>query len=229
MKNLAIIPARGGSKRIHRKNIKHFLGKPIIAYSIEAALESNLFDEVMVSTDDEEIATVARRYGASVPFMRTKKNADDFATTADVLLEVLLAYEKNNQKFNNVCCIYATAPFVSVSELIETYKMLNDCTSVVPVVAFDFPILRSFVLNATNNIRYAWPEFAMTRSQDLEKHYHDVGQWYWVKNKTFLAEKTLITSHCKGFIKSAMLSQDIDNEEDWKMAEMKYKIAFNQK
>src|SRR5690606_13763579 len=143
--NLCIIPARGGSKRIPRKTITDFLGKPIIAYSIEAALSSGLFSEVMVSTDDEAIADVAIKYGASIPFLRSHKTADDFATTMDVINEVVQQYKKNDQEFNAVCCIYATAPFVSITHLKGSYELfVTSCfDSVFPVLPFGFPIQRA--------------------------------------------------------------------------------------
>jgi N-acylneuraminate cytidylyltransferase len=224
MNNLAIIPARGGSKRIPRKNVKDFLGKPIIAYSIEAAFESELFDEVMVSTDDEEIAEMAKEYGAQLPFMRSAENADDFATTVDVLLEVIQVYKRNDKAFENICCLYPTAPFVKARDLKQGYNLLGNADSSLPVVEFDFPVQRAFRKDEEQNIRYAWPENETTRSQDLEPHFHDAGQWYWIKTSKLLKEKSLITSRCKYIEKSRMRVQDIDTLEDWKLAEMKYKL-----
>ena len=145
MKKIAIIPARGGSKRIPRKNVKDFLGKPIIAYSIEAALQSGLFDEVMVSTDDEEIAAISKRYGAKVPFMRSEKTANDYAVTADVLLEVLDCYQEMGETFDIVCCIYATAPFITIDRLREAdSKMVEGIDSIFPMVPFSYPITNIF-------------------------------------------------------------------------------------
>jgi N-acylneuraminate cytidylyltransferase len=178
MSNLAIIPARGGSKRIPRKNIKLFLGKPIIAYSIEAALKSNLFDEVMVSTDDKEIAEIAKVYGAKVPFFRSKENSDDYSTTTDVLLEVLNNYKQEGMGFSNACCIYPTAPFVSKEKLELAYsKLLKenfDC--VFPVVRYGFPIQRAMFFDE-ENIKMIQPEHMLSRSQDLKTSFHDVGQF----------------------------------------------------
>ncbi|MEM6964773.1 MAG: pseudaminic acid cytidylyltransferase [Bacteroidota bacterium] len=179
MRSLAIIPARGGSKRIHRKNIKHFLGKPIIGYPVASAIHSNIFEEVMVSTDDEEIAATAKTFGASVPFLRSAANADDFATTVDVLLEVVSAYEKQGKVFDNICCIYPTAPFVSSQLLRMAFdKMITyDFDSVFPVIPFGFPIQRAVKIQA-DKVKLIQPEHLNTRSQDLEKAYHDCGQLY---------------------------------------------------
>ena len=179
MNAIAIITARGGSKRIPRKNIKEFLGKPIISYSIEAALKSGLFEEVMVSTDDEEIAQIARKAGASVPFMRSINTSDDFATTDDVLLEVLDDYEKIGKTFEYMACIYPTAPFVTPEKLSEAIRLLKEhrATGVMPVVPFSFPPQRGMVVSE-GRLAYCYPENAMKRSQDLETMYHDCGQFY---------------------------------------------------
>ena len=173
MKNLAIIPARGGSKRIPRKNVKPFLGKPMLAYSIEAALATGLFDEVMVSTDDDEIAEVARQYGAKVPFMRSAVTASDYATTVDVLKEVLDNYRKLGCEFDNFCCIYATAPMVQPTDITAAYDRLltSDFTVVYPVVAFSYPIWRCLDLEEDGTMKRHWPEFENSRSQDLPKQY----------------------------------------------------------
>lgn len=177
---ICIIIARGGSKRIPRKNIKEFCGRPIIAYSIEAALNSKLFDEVMVSTDDLEIAEVSRRYGANVPFLRSAKNSDDYATMVDVLAEVLFAYGKRGQFFSHMCCIYPTAPFVTVKKLQLAYEKFidSDAEMMESVVAYSYPPQRSFVLR-DGNLIYQWPEYVCSRSQDLEAWYHDAGQFYF--------------------------------------------------
>ena len=220
---LAIIPARGGSKRIPRKNIKPFLGKPIIAYSIEAALNSQLFDEVIVSTDDEEIAKIAVEFGAKVPFFRSEKNSSDLATTFDVIEEVLEFYKQKNSHFKNICCIYACAPFVTSEKLITAYNVLieKEYDSVFPVVPFGFPIQRALKINA-NKIRFFQPEFALKRSQDLEKSYHDVGQFYWMNPEKILSKKQILTENTGSIIVSEFEAQDIDNEVDWKLAELKY-------
>ena len=228
MGNLAIIPARGGSKRIPRKNIKSFLGKPIIAYSIEAALKSNLFDEVMVSTDDKEIAEIAIQYGAKVPFLRSKDNANDFAVLADVILEVVENYSQKEKVFSNVCCILSTAPFVTSDKINVAYSKLmnNDLDNVFPVLEFSFPIQRS--LKAEHDkISMVWPEHLNTRSQDLEPRYHDAGQFYWIKLKAFLEEKKILTNNTGAINISPLHAQDIDTETDWKLAEIKYKLMIN--
>jgi len=228
MANLAIIPARGGSKRIPRKNIKPFLGKPIIAYSIEAALKSNLFDEVMVSTDDEDIAKIAKEYGAKVPFLRSNNNANDFAVLADVVEEVVSNYSQNNQIFDNICCILPTAPFVTSIKIIEAYKTLsnNNFDSVFPVLEFSFPIQRSLKIE-DNKVAMVWSEYLNSRSQDLEPRYHDSGQFYWIKTQSFLIEKKLLTNDSGAIIISQLEAQDIDTETDWKLAEIKYKLMLN--
>lgn len=223
MKKIAIIPARGGSKRIPRKNIKEFLGKPIIAYSVETALQSGLFDEVMVSTDDEEIAEVAKRYGANVPFMRSKENADDFATTAAVLQETLAKYKMQGGNFEYGCCIYPTAPFTNCRILIEGFQKLEtkQLDTVFPVVAFSYPIWRGLKVNREGKTEMVWPEYLNTRSQDLEKVYHDAGQWYWFNCRKL--KDRLFTDNSGCVELNEMEVQDIDNETDWKFAEIKYK------
>jgi len=228
---IAIIPARGGSKRIHRKNIRDFLGKPIIAYSIEAALKSELFDEVMVSSDDKEIAEIAQKYGANIPFMRSKKNADDFATTSDVLLEVLEEYKKRDRKFDYLCCIYPTAPFVSAEKLQNSFNLMVEkkADSVILVVKFSHPIQRAFKISSEGKLEYIWPQNINKRSQDLEPAYHDAGQFYWIKITSFLKNKSLITSQTVPFIVSEMESQDIDNEIDYEITEIKYKLVNKEK
>lgn len=227
MRNLAIIPARGGSKRIPRKNIKDFLGKPIIAYSIEAALKSNLFDEVMVSTDDMEIAEIAKQYGAKVPFYRNENTANDFAGLAEVIIEVLEHYNTQNIEFNNVCCLLATAPFVSSKDLLNAYAKLENSNfdSIFPVVKYSFPIQRAMQFNG-EKINMIWPENLTKRSQDLTPSYHDAGLFYWTKSIVILLQKKLWTDNTTSIEISETKSQDIDTEEDWKIAELKYKLLF---
>lgn len=222
-KKIAIIPARGGSKRIPRKNIKDFLGKPIIAYSIEAAIKSDLFDEVMVSTDDKEIVEVATKYGAKIPFLRSKKNSDDFTTTVDVLLEVLNDYKKLNKEFDYLCCIYPTALFVTSDKLQSACNKLveSGAESVVPVVRFGFPIQRSFKIEK-GIVKMNWPEFMKSRSQDLQPSFHDCGQFYFLRTEAFLKNKKLFTDFTIPIEMPESEVQDIDNEEDWKVAEIKY-------
>lgn len=222
-KTVAIITARGGSKRIPGKNIKFFHGKPIIAWSIEAARQSGVFDEIMVSTDDQEIARVAKEYGAGVPFFRSAETSDDFATTADVLKEVLESYSKNGQKFDFACCLYPTAPFITADKLKAAFHQLIDknADSVIPVTKFSFPIWRSFKMEG-EKISYNWPEFAPRRSQDLPPAYHDCGQFYFFKTNVFLQTGKLVTENTLGLEVPESEVQDIDNEEDWKIAEIKY-------
>ena len=227
MSCLAIITARGGSKRIPKKNIKEFCGKPIIAYSIEAALNSGIFDEVMVSTDSEEIARIAVEYGAKVPFMRSADNSNDFATTNDVLCEVVNEYkEKQGKIFNFVCCLYPTAPFVTVTKLQETFKTLkgSKADQVIPVVKFSFPPQRCFVIDEDGDMKYKWPENQSKRSQDLEPYYHDAGQFYFYDAKVFYEQKQPVDFLTKPYVLSDLEVQDIDNMEDWQIAEMKYKL-----
>jgi N-acylneuraminate cytidylyltransferase len=228
MKRLAIITARGGSKRIPRKNIKPFLGKPILAYSIEAALDSGLFDEVMVSTEDEEIAEIAKKYGAKVPFYRSEKTAGDFATTNDVLLEVLEEYKKLGREFEEACCIYPTAPFVTSGKLKKAMEEFaaSDADTLIPVVAFSYPPKRSLVIRE-GRLVFQYPEFMDSRSQDLEAEYHDIGQFYLFRTEAFERNKKLMIGNILPFVVDEMEVQDIDNESDWKIAEIKYQAMQN--
>jgi len=226
MPNLLIIPARGGSKRIPKKNIKNFLGKPIIAYSIEAAIKSELFDEIMVSTDDENIAEVAIKHGAKVPFMRSKKNADDYATTFEVIEEVLLQYKSMNKTFDFTCCLYACAPFVTAHKLTDAFRLLQkeNFDSVLPITSFGFPIQRAFKIDKINKTSFFNPEFSLTRSQDLELSYHDTGQFYWMNTLKCLEKNAIITDNTGSIVISEIEAQDIDTELDWKLAELKYEL-----
>ncbi|MCL5267420.1 MAG: pseudaminic acid cytidylyltransferase [Bacteroidetes bacterium] len=224
--SIAVIPARGGSKRIPRKNIKPFMGAPIISYSIRAAIESKMFGEVMVSTDDVEIANVAKEFGADVPFLRSRKNSDDVAIIADVLSEVLTEFKRLGKEFNYVCCIYATSPFVTSAKLRASYDLLirENADSVVPVVKFGFPIQRAMRIDNRGNLDYVWPENAKTRSQDLEPMYHDAGQFFWARSEVFLRSMEVGQSKRVPFLLSEVEVQDIDNEVDWELASMKYKL-----
>lgn len=223
--NIAIITARGGSKRIPHKNIKEFCGKPIIEYSIEAAKQAGIFDTVMVSTDDNKIAEIAKNAGAEVPFMRSEETSNDYATTADVLMEVLEKYKERGIRYENACCIYPTAPFVTGYKLRQAMEMLvkEKKDSVMPIVPFSFPLLRGMVIN-DGKLEYKWQEYAMKRSQDLEEIYHDCGQFYVFRVETFEKEKKLVTDNTVGMIISELEVQDIDNETDWQLAEMKYRL-----
>ena len=230
MKRIAIITARGGSKRIPKKNIRDFCGKPIIAYSIKAAKEAGVFDEVMVSTDSEEIAEIARQEGAEVPFLRSEKTSNDFASTADVIEEVLLEYEKRGASFDEVCCIYPTAPFVTGEKIKEAVRILeeNKYDSVLPVVPFSFPPLRGLKMDG-NKVSFKWPEYALARSQDLEPVYHDCGQFYVLDAKAFMVSAKIITDNTGAIECSELEMQDIDNEIDWKLAELKYELMRERK
>lgn len=225
MSSVAIITARGGSKRIPHKNIKDFLGKPIIAYSIKAALESGCFDEVMVSTDDVKIAEIAKEYGAKVPFFRSAENSDDFSTTRDVVKEVLKQYGEQGRNFDYACCIYPTAPFITPQRLRESMKLLEEkqADSVFPVVQFSFPPQRSIILEE-GKAAFKWPEFALARSQDLEPFYHDCGQFYCMNVKAFGEQELLVMKNTYPVVLDEMEVQDIDNETDWKLAELKYRL-----
>ena len=229
MTKIAIIPARGGSKRISKKNIKDFLGKPIIAYSIEVALKSNLFDEVIVSTDNNEIAEIAKKYGAKVPFIRSDKNSDDFATTYDVIEEVLDWYSNNNINIETACCIYATAPFITNDLLVKAEKKLtfNKFDTVFPVTRFGFPIQRAIKMSDENGkMDLFQPKHLNSRSQDLEPAFQDAGQFYFFKPDAILEKKKVWTDN-SGIIEiDELLAQDIDTETDWKLAELKYQLAF---
>lgn len=226
MDNIAIITARGGSKRIPGKNIRNFLGKPIIAYSIETAISSGLFSEVMVSTDDKEIAAIAQQYGASVPFMRSTQNSGDYAGTDDVLLEVLNQLKEIGKECDTACCIYPTAPFINIGSLQTGYDLLkaNDHDSVFPVCAFSYPVQRSLKINDKGRVVMNWPENENKRSQELPALYHDAGQFYWVNTERFLANKKLYTDNSGTIILDALHVQDIDNEMDWTLAEIKYAL-----
>lgn len=229
-KAIAIITARGGSKRIPKKNIRDFCGKPILSYSIEAALKSGVFDEVMVSTDSEEIAELARNEGAAVPFFRSEKTANDFATTTDVLLEVIEEYRQRGREFEYGCCIYPTAPFVTLEKLKTAMSLLKkqEADSVMPIVQYSFPPQRGVEVEE-GRIKVKWPECYQMRSQDLNPIYHDVGQFYCFRIDRFTASKKIVGEHCVPIIVSDLEVQDIDNEEDWKIAEMKYKLMQSEK
>lgn len=229
MKNIAIIPARGGSKRIPRKNIRPFLGKPIISYSISAAKECGLFGEVMVSTDDPEIAHISLEYGAKVPFLRSAETANEYAGIADVLIEVLEQYEQEGVTVDNICCILATAPLIMPCELVEAYQSFveNGFESLYPIVAYPYPIQRSFIRNDQGMLTMCWPEHYNSRSQDLELTYHDSGTFYWIKSETLKRERKLLTSRTGSIVFDEIRVQDIDNEIDWQLAEIKYKL-FNE-
>jgi pseudaminic acid cytidylyltransferase len=231
MSNICIIPARGGSKRIPRKNIKEFLGKPIIAYSIEAAIKSGIFDEVMVSTDDKEIAEIAVKYGAKTPFFRSDENSDDYSGTGDVVFEVLKKYNELGFKFRFVCCIYATAPLISENKILEGFNLiLNNSSDVVfPVAKFSSPIWRSYSVGKNNRLSMNFPENDFKRSQDLPDAYFDAGQFYWVSVNQFnlLENKNTFGLNKSSIILDDSEVQDIDNVNDWEIAEIKFELLKN--
>jgi len=229
MKRLCIIPARGGSKRIPRKNIRSFLGKPVIAYSIAAALECGLFDEVMVSTDDEKIAAVARSLGAKVPFPRSPAASNDTATTIDALSEVLAKYKSMGKEFDPVCCLYPASPFVTSDKLREGLHLLIDqgFDCVFPVVRYGFPVQRSLTLDDRKAMHLRYPQYLSTRSQDLEATYHDAGMFYWFHPAPVLADQKLWTSNTGCIEIEEAAAQDIDTLADWKLAEFKYHYFQN--
>lgn len=229
MRKIAIITARGGSKRIPRKNIREFCGKPILAYSIEAARESGLFDTVMVSTEDREIAGIARQYGAEVPFYRSERTAGDFATTNDVLLEVLEEYGKRGAHYDLGCCIYPTAPFVTADKLKCAMERLegSDADTLIPVVNFSYPPQRAMIVKE-GHLVFEYPQYLDSRSQDLEPHYHDVGQFYLFYTEAFRKNKKLMVGNILPYVVSEMEVQDIDNQTDWEIAEIKYRFMKEQ-
>jgi len=225
MRNLAIIPARSGSKRIPRKNIREFFGRPIIAYSIVNAIKSNLFDEIIVSTNSEEIAIISQNWGAKVPFLRSSKNSNDYATLNDVIKEVVIKYEEFGEEFDNYCCILATNPLLQIKYLTKGFEMLNESsfTSIRPIVKFNYPIQRAYRLTE-GRVEFINPQYKTVRSQDIEECYHDSGQFYW------FSKKGIINDYNKGgFVISEHESQDIDTEEDWRLAELKYNYLFENK
>lgn len=223
MKNIAIITARGGSKRIPRKNIKEFMRKPMIAYAIESALQSNIFDEVMVSTDDIEIAEISKQYGAKVPFMRSEKTSNDFATTFDVIDEVITEYKKNDIEFDTFCCIYPCVPFLSAQTLVSAYEKFQGFDALMPVCQFPCPI--EWAMKLSNGLLMPENREAQNiRSQDLTSKYFDVGMFYFCKTTAIYQHNTLTPDNMTAFVMDEMECHDIDTLEDWKMAELKYKI-----
>jgi pseudaminic acid cytidylyltransferase len=227
--NLAIIPARGGSRRIPGKNIKLFAGKPIIAYSIEAAKASGVFDRIIVSTDSDEIAKVAAAYGAEIPFRRPPELSDDHTPTAPVIAHALHWMKARGRFPEFACCIYATAPFVKPEFIKEGYATIvrHKVTSVFSVTTYSFPIFRSLRITDKGTLEMFWPEYEMTRSQDLPEAYHDAGQFYWLKVDSFLKHGKVYTSDAMPVILPRYLVQDIDTPEDWITAERMFK-AFQE-
>jgi N-acylneuraminate cytidylyltransferase len=223
---LAVIPARGGSKRIPRKNIKEFCGKPIIAWSIKVALESECFDQVIVSTDDPEIAEIAKKCGAKVPFIRPAALSNDHCATIPVIQHAISWYEQQQLSLEAVCCIYAAAPFIQALDLKSSYEVLieQECDFSFPMTSFSFPIQRGLWKTADNRIEMIQPEHNATRSQDLPEAYHDAGQFYWGTRDAWLAEKKIFGSASVPIILSRHRVQDIDTPEDWLRAELMFKM-----
>ncbi|HMW56695.1 MAG: pseudaminic acid cytidylyltransferase [Candidatus Accumulibacter phosphatis] len=222
---LAIIPARGGSKRIPRKNIKLFSGKPMIAWSIDAARASGLFDHIVVSTDDVEISAVAKAYGAEVPFMRPPALSDDYTGTSAVVAHAIQWYRAQGDMPDPVCCIYATAPFVNAADLQRGLQMLADSDSdfAFSVTSFAFPIQRAIKLTEEGRVQMFQPEHFNTRSQDLEQAFHDAGQFYWGRAAAWIADKPIFSSDAMPVILPRHRVQDIDTPEDWERAEWMFK------
>jgi pseudaminic acid cytidylyltransferase len=221
---LCVIPARGGSKRIPRKNIKSFCGQSMIGYSIKAALDSQYFDQVIVSTDDAEIAEVAKSFGASVPFVRPEELANDYAGTMPVIKHAIEWFDDRGQPPSEVCCLYATAPFVSAGAIKKAYEQMQH-TQVdycFTVTSFAFPIQRAIKVTEKNRIEMFYLEHLKTRSQDLEESYHDAGQFYWGKAEAFKQQKPLFSKDATPYILPRHLVQDVDTPEDWKRAELMY-------
>lgn len=227
---IAIIPARGGSKRIPRKNIKDFFGKPVISYPIMNALESKIFTEVMVSTDDEEIASVAKNVGANVPFIRSAENSTDLSSTVDVLLEVLFQYEKLGRYFEYGCCIYPSTPLLKQERLVEGRNLLfseADTDVVIPVLRYSHPIQRALAIGKNQEITQLDPKMMTVRTQDLQIAYHDSGQFYFFRTESLRKYKTIWCPNAKGIELEESETQDIDNIEDWKLAELKFRLLQN--
>lgn len=224
---IAVIPARGGSKRIPRKNIRLFCGKPILAYSIAAAHETGLFDEVVVSTDDEEIASVACASGATTPFIRPREIADDFTGTNAVVKHAIAWFNEHGRAITHACCIYATAPLVQARFVREGYDMLtrSDAAFAFSVTSYAFPIQRALRLTTCDRVDALYPEHRMTRSQDLEAVYHDAGQFYWGTASAFIEDLPLFSPRSIGVVLPRFLVQDIDTLEDWEQAEFMYQAV----
>ncbi len=230
MNNVAIIPARGGSKRISKKNIRLFAGKPIIAYSILAAKASNLFSRVIVSTDSDDIAKTARTYGAEVPFKRPAKLSDDFTATAPVIVHALNWLAEQDKVPEYFCCIYATAPFLKPEYLKKGLDLLKskDATTCFAVTLFSYPVFRALKIKDDGRIKMIWPQYENSRSNDLPPAYHDAGQFYWGVTKKFLKEKKLFSSNSIPIVLPGYLVQDIDTLDDWDRAERMYRSMDDQ-
>lgn len=223
---LAVIPARGGSKRIPRKNIKDFCGKPIIAWSIETAIKSGCFDRVIVSTDDEKIAAVAREWGAEVPFVRPKELSDDYVGTTAVVRHAIEWFTDQGVVFEYVCCIYATAPFIIEKDIQQGFEILKNSGSyyTFTVTSYPFPIQRAVKITNNGRLEMFQPEHCTTRSQDLEEAYHDAGQFYWGISEAWVEEQPLFSLQAAPIILPRHRVQDIDTFEDWVRAEFMFRL-----
>ena len=223
---LCVIPARGGSKRIPRKNIKEFFGQPIISYSIKVAIASKCFDRVIVSTDDAEIAEVAKSFGADIPFMRSKQLSDDYVGTGSVSKHAIEWCESQGQAVSDVCCLYATAPFVQAGAINKAYQQmtLEKADYCFTVTNFVFPIQRAIKITENNRLDMFYPSNYAHRSQDLEDAWHDAGQFYWGKAEAFKQQKIIFSKDSTPYILPSYLVQDIDTLEDWKRAELMYQV-----
>ena len=219
--NICIIPARGGSKRIPRKNIKNFCGQPIISWSIETALNCKSFGRVIVSTDDDEIAEISRQYGAEVPFKRSKSLSDDHTSTIPVIKNAIKWLEMNNEKVDSICCLYPTAPFIEESYIEEGLKKLieNNASYSISVTSFSYPIQRAIKFTKNERLKMFFPESINKRSQDLEKSFHDAGQFYWGKRSAWMKEERILDQNTVPVYIPRYKVQDIDDEEDWIQAE----------
>jgi pseudaminic acid cytidylyltransferase len=226
---VAIIPARGGSKRIPDKNIKVFAGKPIIAYSIEAALASGLFKRVIVSTDSQQIAEISKKYGAEVPFLRPAELADDFTATVPVLIHALRRLETANRFPSHFCCIYATAPFLKKEYLEKGLELLKskNATTTFSVTEFEYPVFRALRVESSGRVRMKWPKYESSRSNDLEILYHDAGQFYWGDTLKFIKEQKLFSDHSFPVILPSYQTIDIDSLQDWYFAERLFQLDNN--
>ncbi len=229
--NVAVIPARGGSKRIPRKNIRKFSGKPIIAYSIEKALLSNLFDKVIVSTDNDEINSIAKQFGAEVPFKRSAQLSDDYAGTTEVVAHAIKWMENQGWTLNGVCCIYPTAPLLDVELLKISYDIFikGKWDYVFSAAEYVYPVERSFKVLDNNGLNMLIPENFNRRSQDLTSTFHDAGQFYWGTPETWVAERPIFSERSTIIKLPTYRVADIDTEEDWKRAELLYKILRQEK
>ena len=227
---VAVIPARGGSKRILRKNIKDFCGKPMIVWSIEAAKLSGLFDHIIVSTDDNEIAELAKEHSAEVPFIRPEELSDDFVGTGAVVKHAVEWVMKNIGQPEFICTIYATAPFIKSSDILKGFNLLQESNSQIAftVTSFPFPIQRAIKITKNGRIEMFQPEHFMTRSQDLEPAYHDAGQFYWAKTDAVLNDVSAFSDKAEPLILPRHRVQDIDTPEDWLRAEQLFKLMLNE-